>query len=56
MTSSDEDHILTRLNQFCEVIGGVCQELGIYYGGVNDDHVEIVEAIKELKQLKNLNN
>lgn len=49
MTSSDEERILTRLNQFCEVIGGMCRELGIPYGGVDDDHGEIVEAIKTLR-------
>lgn len=50
MTSDDEDHILTRLNQFCEAIGGICRELGIPYGGVDDDHGEIVEVIRELKR------
>jgi hypothetical protein len=49
MTEADEERILIRLNQFCEVIGGVCRELGISYGGVDDDHGEIVEAIRELK-------
>ena len=50
MTAEDEDRVLVRFNQFCEVIGGICLELGIPYGGVDDDHGEIVEAIRELKR------
>ena len=51
MTEADEERILILLNQFCEVIGGICRELGISYGGVDDDHGEIVGAIRELKGL-----
>lgn len=50
MIEADEDRLLTRLNQFCEVIGGICRELGIPYGGADDDHGDIVEAIKLLKR------
>lgn len=49
MTDVDEDRILTRLNRFCEVIGDICRELGIPYGGVDDNHGEIVVAIRKLK-------
>lgn len=49
MTEADEENVLVRFNQFCEVIGDICRELGIPYGGVDDDHGEIVEAIRKLK-------
>lgn len=49
MTEEDGDRILICLNQFCEVTGGICRELGIPYGGVDDDHGDIVDAIRELK-------
>ena len=42
--------ILTRLNQFCEVLGGVCRDLGIPYGVGDDDHGDIIGAIRELKR------